>query len=99
MRYRVVTLSQQNANVLLRHLYRLPAGFLESCLKEHSNMQSTEERLLLDFMVAPSKLLLGPLLMQLFHRKQGTEGSQAPGLLRPGESPGVHATAHVSGVH
>lgn len=29
------------------------------------------------------------------------EGSQAPGLLRPGETPAfaVHAAAHVSGVH
>lgn len=70
MRYRVINLSQQNANVLLRHLFCLPAGFLKNCLKQHSNMLSTEERQLFDFMVA-SKLLLGPLLMQPFHRKQG----------------------------
>lgn len=105
MRYRVVNFSQQNANVLLKHLYFLPVGFLKSCLKQHSNMLSTEKRQLFDFMVVPLKLLLGPLLMQFFHRKPGrvyeAEGSPAPGLLRPGESPafGVHATAHVSGVH
>lgn len=71
MRYRVANLSQQNPNVLLRHLYCLLSGLLKSCLKQHSNMLCTEERQPFDFMVASSKLLLGPLLIQFFHRKPG----------------------------
>lgn len=104
MRYRVVNLSQQNAYVLLKHLYCLPAGFLELPQTALKYARYRGETALWlhggSFKIAP-RTFANAVVSQKERQVHEAEGSQAPGLLRPWEPPafGVHATAHLSGVH